>query len=190
MSSWPDRPAAATHGMTVRDQLDYIGWIAETAEAIGFHPSSDVETWRQRLHRAYLALVDPMVSEHGDPLPPDVPPATRPGTWPDIPAATIPGMTIRHQLTVFRTISILCRAHGPVHHNPIDADRFAARVQVAYEAMHHGAAYPMPDTARTTPPAPPEGRAKARGHGAKPGAKGGAKKAAVKSPKKAAKKRA
>ena len=200
MSSWPDRPAAATHGMTVRDQLDYIAWIVETAETIGFHPPSECETWRQRVHRAYGALVDPMVQEHGDPLPPDVPPAVQPGTWPDVPSATLPGMTIRHQLTVLRTIAVLSRGHAAVHHNPVDSDRWAARVQVAYEAVNHGSAYAMPDTARSAPPAPPDGHAKRRGHGAMPGGKGGAKKprstkkkagarAAAGAPKKPAKRR-
>jgi hypothetical protein len=172
MSTWPDRPAAATHGMTVRDQLDYVAWICEAAEAIGLHPPAEVESWRQRLHRAYGALVDPMVTEHGDPLPPDVPPALRPGTWPDVPAATLPGMTIRHQLTVLRTIAVLSRGHAAVHHNPVDSDRWAARVQVAYEALNHGSTMPMPDSARSASPVP------ATDGKAKPGSKRSTKKPA------------
>jgi hypothetical protein len=188
MSPWPDRPAAATHGMTVRDQLDYIAWISEVAESVGLHPASEVEAWRQRLHRAYGALVDPMVLEHGDPLPPDVPPAVKPGMWPDVPAATIPGMTLRHQLTVLRTIAVLSRGHAAVHHSPVDSDRWAARVQVAYEAMNHGPAYPIPDAARSAPPPPPAPKAKAAGKG--PAKKAPSRKKSPAKPKaKAAKKR-
>jgi hypothetical protein len=164
---WPDRPATAWPGMTVRDEVDYLVWIAETAEAVGFHGGDSVGRWRDAVQSAYDALVDPMVSEHGDPLPPDVPPAQRPGTWPDVPAARIPGMTIRHQLTVLRTMSGLCRAHAGVHHHPTEAQRWAERVQRAFDALHHGPDLPMPDSARTKSAAETqkEAAAKARASG-------------------------
>src|SRR5262245_33709534 len=101
---WPDLAVPAS-GMTVRRQLDYLAWMAETAEAVGFHTPDETTRWREATQRTYDALVDPMVHEHGDPLPPDVPPAMRPGTWPDVPAARIQGMTVRHQLTLIRTIA-------------------------------------------------------------------------------------
>jgi hypothetical protein len=59
----------------VRDQLDYLVWIAEAIEPVGFHATDEVERWRPRIDRAYLALIDAMVPGHGDPLPPDVPPS-------------------------------------------------------------------------------------------------------------------
>jgi hypothetical protein len=149
---WPDRQAASSLGIDLREQLDYLAWIGETAEAVGFHSGETLGRWREAAQRAYDALVDPMVSEHGDPLPPDVPPAMQPGTWPDVPAARVQGMTVRHQLTVMRTISVLCRGHVSTHHNPAESDRWAARVQAAVDAMDHGASPPMPDSARTRPP--------------------------------------
>jgi hypothetical protein len=146
---WPDRSAWAWPGMTVRDELDYLVWIAETAEAVGFHGPDSRARWREAVQAAYDALVDPMVHEHGDPLPPDVPPAQRPGTWPDVPAARIQGMTVRHQLTVIRTIAGLSRGHAGAHHQPAEGERWAERVQRAFDAMHHGPDRPMPDSAKT-----------------------------------------
>src|SRR5436190_16998925 len=96
-SVWPDVSSATTPGMKVRDQLDSIAWIVEAMEPIGFHGGAELEAWRARTHRAYLALVDSMAPGHGDPLPPDVPPSVRPGVWPDVAAGGIPGMTVRHQ---------------------------------------------------------------------------------------------
>ena len=158
-SAWPDLPSAGGPGKRVRDQLDYLAWVAEAAEALGLHGPPELDAWRERVQRAYTALVDPMMSGHGDPLPPDVPPSTRPGTWPDVPAAAIEGMTVRHQLTVVRTIADQSRRQGAVYHQPPEASRWAARVQAAAAAMDHGAALPMPDSARTQPavlpPAPP-----------------------------------
>jgi len=175
MPSWPDRPAATTPGTMVRAQLDYLAWIGEAAEAVRLHDGPDLEAWRHRVNKAYVSLMDSMVSEHGDPLPPDVPPSVQPGLWPDVPAAAIPGMTVRHQLTVIRTIAGNCRAHANVHHQPADSDAWAARVQAARDAADHGAAMPMPDSARTHGPAPapskgkkPAGKAAKRGGVKKP----------------------
>jgi hypothetical protein len=169
--------------MTVRHQLDYVAWIAEAAEKSRLHDGADLEPWRQRVQRAYSALVDSMVFEHGDPLPPDVPPSVLPGVWPDVPAGGIPGMTVRHQLTVLRIVAGNSRGHANLHHNSTDSDAWAARVQAAYDAMDHGAAMAMPDTARTASPTPAAkgkkgakgGKASARRSGKKPAAKSRAK---------------
>lgn len=152
---WPDCSATTTPGVTVRDQLDYLVWIAEAIEPVGFHATDEVESWRPRIDRAYLALIDSMVPGHGDPLPPDVPPSVRPGTWPDVPSATRPGMTVRHQLTVIRTVSDACRANRTFPHQPGDVATWAGRVQTAYDALDHGPALAMPAAARTQPPPPP-----------------------------------
>ena len=90
-ASWPDGPAAAKAGSTVRAQLDYIIWITEEVEPIGSHPLPEIEEWRRRVHEAYTAMIDSFTPGHGDPLPPDVPPTIRPGQWPDVPAVAIPG---------------------------------------------------------------------------------------------------
>lgn len=157
---WPDCSAASTPGSTVRDQLDYLVWIAEALEPVGFHATDEVDLWRPRVDRAYLALIDAMVPGHGDPLPPDVPPSIRPGTWPDVPAATFPGMTVRHQLTVIRTVSRASRENTSFPHQPADVAAWAARVQTAYDALDHGPALAMPAEARTQPPPPPPPRKK------------------------------
>jgi hypothetical protein len=151
---WPDRPAASSSGTTVRHQLDYLAWMSETAEAVGFHPPEATNKWREAVQRAYDALVDPMVHEHGDPLPPDVPPAVRPGTWPDVPAARIQGMTVRHQLTVIRTIATLSRNQVGAHHHPEDGAKWSSRVQSARDALDHGPGHVLPESARTSPPRP------------------------------------
>jgi hypothetical protein len=151
-AAWPDREAASSLGITVREQLDYVAWISEAAEAVGFHTGESLTRWREAVQRAYDAFFDPMVQEHGDPLPPDVPPALQPGTWPDVPAARIQGMTIRHQLTFLRTASGLCRLHVGVHHQSAESERWSKRVQTACDAMDHGASHPIPDAARTRPP--------------------------------------
>ena len=181
-SIWPDIPAVKSQGTKVRDLLDYLAWVSEQAEQIGMHSPPDLEPWRGRVQRAYSALVDPMFQGHGDPLPPDVPPSVRPGTWPDVPAAGIQGMTVRHQLTVIRTIAEQSRRQGAAYHAPAEVERWTARVVAAHGAMDHGAALSMPDSARTKPPPPPpaaagsNGRAKrAAGRSAKAGSKARAK---------------
>jgi hypothetical protein len=154
MAIWPDVPARAGSARTARECLDYVAWITEEIERIGSHGGPDLESWRQRVHRAYLSLIDSMVPGHGDPLPPDVPPSVRPGTWPDVAAAAIPGMTVRHQLTVLRTVARNALAPRP-HQTPSDSDRWASRVVATYEALDHGPTLPLPDGARSAPPSPP-----------------------------------
>jgi hypothetical protein len=154
-SVWPDLPAATSPGLKVRDQLDYVIWVAEAIEPVGFHGGDEVDAWRTRIQRAYTSVVDSMVSGHGDPLPPDIPPALRPGTWPDIASATIPGMTIRHQLSVLRTVAAHTRDDRQFPHTVADTAAWTARVQAAYDALDHGPALPMPESARSEPPQPP-----------------------------------
>ncbi len=176
MPSWPDRPAAATPGTTVRAQLDYLAWIGEAAEAARLHDGPELEAWRHRVNKAFVSLVDSMVSEHGDPLPPDVPPSVQPGLWPDVPAVAIQGMTVRHQLTVIRTVAGNCRGHSNVHHQPGDSEAWAARVQAARDAADHGVAMPMPDSARSAAPALPASKAKKTAPSPKSPKRGSAKK--------------
>lgn len=179
-TSWPDVPAATKAGSTVREQLDYVVWIAEAMEPIGFHPPPELEAWRRRVQTAYSALIDSFTPGHGDPLPPDVPPSVRPGQWPDVPAHSVPGMTVRHQLTVIRTIAGNSRINGTFPRQPGDVSTWSARVQAAFDALDHGPVMPMPPTHRTTPPpAPVKKPSKRRPTGASAGKKhGGTKKPA------------
>lgn len=160
---WPDRPAATTPGMTVRSQLDYLVWISEAMEPIGFHPPPELDAWRRRVQLAFGALVDSFTLGHGDPLPPDVPPAVRPGEWPDIPAHSIPGMHVRHQLTVIRTVAGISRASSAFPRTPADVATWTARVQTAFDALDHGPTLPMPESFRTAAPPPPERPASSKG---------------------------
>jgi hypothetical protein len=182
-AAWPDLPAPGGSGKTLRRELDYLCWIAEQAEALGLHSPPDLEPWRARVQRAYDALVDPMFPGHGDPLPPDVPPSVRPGMWPDVPAAGIQGMTVRHQLTVIRTISDMARRVTAAYQSPADAARWAPRIHAARDAMDHGASLVLPDTALSAaPPAPPKS-----GKGGKKSGSGARKGKAVRKDKPAAK---
>jgi hypothetical protein len=162
MAVWPDLPAGPNGGRTVRELLDYVVWVTEQVERTGAHGGLDLEPWRQRVHRAYLSLIDSMVPGHGDPLPPDVPPSVQPGQWPDIAAAEIPGMTVRHQLTVLRTVAGNARAERP-HQPPADTERWAERIRATFDALDHGPTLPMPPEARTSPPAPPPSAPKRSG---------------------------
>ena len=193
---WPDVAAATSPALKVRDQLDYLVWIAATVEPLGFHGGPDLETWRGRVQRAYAALVDSMAPGHGDPLPPDVPPAVQPGTWPDVAAATIPGMTIRHQLSVIGSIAAHTREDRGFPRTPAETATWTQRIQTAYDAMDHGPSMPVPPTARTQPPPPaapaPKGKRRTTTSTGKPSAakkavrpkatKAGAKKAPATKP--------
>ena len=164
-SVWPDVSAATSPHMKVRDQLDYVVWVTSALEPLGFHEGAELEVWRTRVHRAYLALVDSMTPGHGDPLPPDVPPSVRPGLWPDGAAGGIPGMTVRHQLAVLRAIATATRTTRAFPHAPADVTTWAGRVQTAYDALDHGAALTIPAEARTLPPPPLPGAPKRRSGG-------------------------
>ena len=154
-ASWPDGPTATKAGLTVRAQLDYIVWIAEAMEPVGFHSPPELDAWRRRVQTAYSALIDSFTPGHGDPLPPDVPPSVRPGFWPDVPAHSVPGMHVRHQLTVLRTVSGISRSNVVFPHSPADIAIWTARVQTAYEALDHGPSLVMPDSFKTLPPPHP-----------------------------------
>jgi hypothetical protein len=173
-SVWPDIPAATSSGRKVRDQLDYIVWISDVKEPAGFHGGADQEDWRRRSQIAYTSLVDAMAPGHGDPLPPDVPPAVRPGTWPDVPSGAVPGMTVRHQLAVIRAIATTSRTNRLFPHSAQEVVAWTTRVQSAFDALDHGRALPMPDAARTAPPVPTQSSkprlAKARPAKARPAA--------------------
>lgn len=151
---WPDVAAATSPALKVRDQLDYLVWIAATVEPLGFHGGPELETWRGRVQRAYAALVDSMAPGHGDPLPPDVPPAVQPGTWPDVAAGSIPGMTIRHQLSVIGSIAAHTREDRGFPRTPAETATWTQRIQTAYDALDHGPSMPVPASARTQPPPP------------------------------------
>ncbi len=173
MTVWPDVPASPGGGKTVRELLDYVVWIAGRMERLGAHGGLDLDPWRQRVHQAYVSLVDSMAPGHGDPLPPDVPPSIEPGTWPDVAAVTVPGMTVRHQLTVLGTIAAGARSPRS-HQQPADSERWAQRVLAAYDALDHGPTMTLPAEARTTPPpaAVTSKHAKtAKGRAKKPGSK-------------------
>lgn len=171
-ASWPDGPAATSKDMTVRAQLDYIVWIAEAMEPVGLHRPPALDEWRRRVQLAYSALIDSFTPGHGDPLPPDVPPTVRPGSWPDVPAHSVPGMHVRHQLTVLRTVAGISRTNLAFPRTSLDVATWTARVQTAYDALNHGSPMPMPESHRTIPPPAPE-----RPHGSK--SKHGAAHAAV-----------
>jgi hypothetical protein len=176
---WPDVAAATSPALKVRDQLDYIVWIAATVEPLGFHGGPELETWRGRVQRAYAALVDSMAPGHGDPLPPDVPPAVQPGTWPDVAAASIPGMTIRHQLSVIGSIAAHTREDRGFPRTPAETATWTQRIQTAYDALDHGPAMPVPASARTQPPPPAPSTPKAKRRPAAVAAKAVAAKASA-----------
>ena len=113
----------------------------------------------------------------------------RPGLWPDVAAAGIPGMTVRHQLAVLRVIATETRINRAFPHAPADVAIWTGRVQTAYDAMDHGAALVIPAEARTLPPPPAPGVPKRRPAGkassgaAKPSvAKDGKSRSAKKAP--------
>lgn len=152
---WPDVPAATSPSSAVRDQLDYLAWVCEACEALGFHGGPELEAWRGRVQRAYAAMVDAMAPGHGDPFPPDVPPAIQPGTWPDVASAGVSGMTVRHQLAAIRVIAAQSRIPRPYPRAAADVAAWTQRVQTAYDALDHGGALVMPAAARSVAPAPP-----------------------------------
>lgn len=148
---WPDVSSESRPGETVRAVLDYIAWIAKEMRLLGFHGGSRREEWRRRVHQAYAALFVPAVPGYGDPYPPDVPPARSPGLWPDIPSAAIPGMTIRHQLSVLEQIATQLRDRDWFHMRKATTAVWDGRLSRARAALDHGDARPMPEEAHTRP---------------------------------------
>ena len=151
--AWPEMESQYRRGETLRDMLDYVLWISQQMGQIGFHSGSERAHWCRRVHQAYAALFVPMVPGHGDPYPPDVPPARNPGIWPDIPSSLIPGMTLRHQLTVTRMLADKLRSRIWTHVRPTDIAEWDRRLARARDALEHGPDYPMPDEARSAPSA-------------------------------------
>ncbi len=148
---WPEMPSKETSGKSIREVLDYLCWIAREMRQLGFHSGSDRDAWCRKVHTAYAALFVPMVPGHGDPYPPDVPPARNPGIWPDIPSAVIPGMTLRHQLSVMEMQAFALRARVWIHARPQEVAEWDRRLRIATKALDHGELLPMPDDARTEP---------------------------------------
>jgi hypothetical protein len=140
-----------TSGRTVRAVLDYIHWICREMRQIGFHAGTDRDEWCRRVQRAYTVLFIPIFPGHGDPYPPDVPPARNPGIWPDIPAASFPGMTLRHQLTVMEMLTRDLRDRPWAHARTSDTAEWDRRLGLAFTALDHGEHTPMPEAARSEP---------------------------------------
>ncbi|MGE0193702.1 MAG: hypothetical protein AB7T63_16885 [Planctomycetota bacterium] len=149
---WPDVECQSRPGETARALLDYVAWIAKEMRQLGFHGGSRREEWRRRVHQAYAALFVPPVPGYGDPYPPDVPPPRTPGTWPDIPSASVPGMTVRHQLSVIGHLAAQLRDKDWMHARRGETEIWDGRLARARAALDHGDAKPMPEEARTTTP--------------------------------------
>jgi hypothetical protein len=148
---WPEMASSSRPGETVRQMLDYVCWIAQGIQTLGAHGGSELDAWRRRVGAAYRALVNPMIPGYGDPYPPDVPPAVSPGTWPDVAASDIPGMTIRHQLVVIHGLAEQSRAGVGVRARPELLADLEARIARARTELDHGPSRPLPEEAKTRP---------------------------------------
>lgn len=127
--------------------LDYVIWVCGEMRQLGFHSGAERDHWCSRVERAYRALFVPMVPNFGDPYPPDVPPARNPGIWPDVPAAGLAGMTLRHQLVVIGQLALRLRDQ-PWHHLPgQQLEEFDRRLSIARQAIDHGAFLAVPEDA-------------------------------------------
>jgi metal-sulfur cluster biosynthetic enzyme len=146
---WPEMDSVETPGRTIRWLLDYIIWISREMRQLGHHSGSDREEWCRRVQRAYAALFIPMFPGRGDPYPPDVPPARNPGIWPDVPSSAIPGMTVRHQLTVAEMVMHDLRTTQWTHARADEIAAWDSRLSRAYAALDHGEAFRMPEEATT-----------------------------------------
>ena len=60
-------------------------------------------------------------------------------------------MTLRHQLTVSEMVLRNLRERAWTHARPEDIAEWDRRLSIAYAALDHGEAAPMPDEARTEP---------------------------------------
>jgi hypothetical protein len=148
---WPEVPSERRPGESIRRILDYLAWISRHAQQRGFHPAPEHAFWRRRVEEAYVALFVPVIVGYGDPYPPDVPPAEHPGEWPDVAAARVVGMTIRHQLKVIGLLAETLRQRVWVHARAEDVAAWDERLCRAREALDHGDAVPIPEEALTAP---------------------------------------
>jgi hypothetical protein len=148
---WPEMPSSLRQGETVREILDYVHWVASGLLQVGARSGNEQGPWRQRVRQAYVALFLPPVLGHGDPYPPDVPPALGPGIWPDVPAAMLTGMTLRHQLTVITMLTDQLRTGSWASLRPPEIAEWDRRLSRARDALDLGAEHPLPADARTSP---------------------------------------
>jgi hypothetical protein len=147
---------------TIRGMLDYLCWISVQMLAVGAHSGQEKDSWRDRVQRAYSAVFIPPVPGRGDPYPPDVPPAKNPGIWPDVPSSGIPGMTLRHQLTVLGMVCEQLRRDPWVNARPTEIADWDRRLSAARVALDHGPSATVPEDARTKPSATAARDAEAR----------------------------
>jgi len=164
---WPEIPSAHRPDETIRQILDYLCWITGVLRRVGYYAGDEIPPWRARVQAAYQALFLPPVPNHGDPYPPDVPPPTHPGIWPDVPSAEVPGMTLRHQLKVINIRATEIRDTVWIHARPDEVVEWDRRLSLAREALDHGEALEMPDTARTEPSPSVLAEARAQEHAMK-----------------------
>ncbi|MHC5009498.1 MAG: hypothetical protein ACYTG6_00945 [Planctomycetota bacterium] len=148
---WPEIASSHRPEESVRRILDYICWITQRMQQVGFHGGTERNVWRERVHRAYAALFLPSVPGYGDPYPPDVPPPRNPGIWPDIPASRITGMTLRHQLKVVGMLAEQLRSRVWPHAREDEVQEWDRRFCLAREALDHGESVPVPEEALTEP---------------------------------------
>jgi hypothetical protein len=148
---WPELRSTSRHTETVREILDYIHWVVSALLQLGARSGADQGTWRERTRQAYFALFIPPVIGHGDPYPPDVPPAQSPGIWPDVPAAGVTGMTLRHQLTVTSLLVNQLRTGNWANLRPQEIAEWDRRICRARHALDLGPGKNVPAEARSTP---------------------------------------
>ena len=148
---WPEMPSSLRPGEKVREILDYLHWVSTGMLQLGARAGTEQGPWRERVRQAYVSLFLPPVLGHGDPYPPDVPPAQSPGIWPDVPAAGLTGMTLRHQLTVIAMLADQLRTGRWSALRPQEIAEWDRRIARARGAMDLGPTRPLPPEARTTP---------------------------------------
>lgn len=166
---WPEMKSTHRTDSTLRELLDYLVWIAEQMQELGFHGGSDGARWAERVRRAYMALFMPIIPGSGPPYPPDVPGARSPGIWPDVPAAAIPGMTLRHQLASIQYRCARLRDRPRPHMRAQEAQEWDRRLALAVQALDHGESPAMPAEARTQPSEAAVAEAKAQEEARKSG---------------------
>jgi hypothetical protein len=148
---WPDMTSAIRAGETIRRLLDYLVWAANQMLQTGARAGPEQGPWRERVRQAYVSLFLPPVLGRGDPYPPDVPPALTPGIWPDVPAAGLTGMTLRHQLTVIGMLANHLRADRWLNIRPQEVTEWDRRLSRARTALDLGPDRPLPPEAQSAP---------------------------------------